>query len=229
MTIKDRIQDLIDDGHGPKLIAGGAALFILIIIAAILLFSGGKNEKPISERIHEVEAKRVVNGHYVKLKDDLKLMYLGVRSPWEDEPMYLESKERNEELVVGKELRLRYDGDDTDEDGRLVAYAFLEDETFVNEVMIREGLAYARLYPQVQRFRQQLLVAQKKARKDRIGIWSYPAPEPAESYPADPKYAEFHRPDCEVVPRIKPERLVTYESRDKAFDEGMHPCNKCNP
>lgn len=222
------IQKLTDPEHRVKLIVGLTVLVLCSIALATFIF-WSDDEPTVEDRVHEVEAKRVVSGHYVKLKDDMKLLYLGVRSPSEDEPFYEEARSRNEALVVGKELRLRYDGQETDDDGRLVAYAFLDDETFVNEVLIREGLAYARLYPQVQRFRQRLLNAQTQARDDGAGIWSLPTPGAESSYPADPKYAEFHRPSCEVSERIKPERLITFGSRDDAFDQGMHPCDKCNP
>jgi len=229
LKIKDRIDDLVYAGHGPKLVAGAVALVLFIGLIAYALLSSRGGTQPIDERIHSVEAKRAVSGHYVKLKDDLKLVYLGVRSPWEGEPFYEESKARNEQLVAGKELRLRYDGEETDKEGRLNAYVFLDDDMFVNEVLISEGLAYARLYPQVQRFRDRLLAAQNKARRNHAGIWSTPLPKPAEKYLADPKYAEFHRPDCEIALQIKPERLATYSTRNEAFSNGMQPCNKCNP
>jgi micrococcal nuclease len=173
--------------------------------------------------------KRVVNGHYVKLKDDEKLNYLGVRAPYEHEPRFNESKLRNEELVVGQELRLRYDDELRDSGGRLWAYAFLKDGTFVNEVLIREGLAYVRARPHVVRFRDQLIAAQNEARKARRGLWAEPKPSAEPEYFADPKYAEFHRPSCETAKNIKPERLTKFASRNKALDQGFSPCDKCLP
>ena len=219
--------NLLRDQMTPKLALKLGALVLLIGVAVYLLFLRGGSTTP--ERIVKVTAKRVVNGHYVKLKDDEKLNYLGIRAPYEHEPLFNQSTQRNEELVVGKELRLRYDDKLHDRKGRLWAYAFLEDGTFVNQVLVVEGLAYVRARPNVVRFRDSLIAAQKAARKARRGLWAEPTPAPEPEYFADPKYAEFHRPSCETAMNIKPERLTKFTSRDQALDLGFSPCDKCLP
>lgn len=116
--------------------------------------------------------KRVYSGDTVKLKGDQKLVYLGIRSPKDNEPLYDRSKQRNSELVTGEKLKLIYEGNKRDEKYRLLAYAFLQDGTFVNRELVREGLAKVELTPHVKRFREVLLTAEEEARQQGRGIWA---------------------------------------------------------
>ena len=207
------------------------------LVLAVILAAGAaaavfwSREAPSRQFVREATAKRVVNGHYVKLKDDEKLIYLGMRAPYENEPMFRESRDRNEQLVVDQTLRLRYDREAPmrDRKDRLWAYAFLNDGTFVNATLLREGLAYARLHPHVRRFRRELLEAQTEARAARRGLWAHVTPTDETAYPADTKHAAFHRPGCEDATDIDAERRVEFSNKDEAFTNGFCPCNKCRP
>jgi hypothetical protein len=39
----------------------------------------------------------------------------------------------------------------------------------------------------------------------------------------------FHKPGCQSAQRIKPENLVSYNTRDEAIAAGKRPCSRCNP
>lgn len=39
----------------------------------------------------------------------------------------------------------------------------------------------------------------------------------------------FHKADCQFAKKIKPENLVTYDTRDDALKAGKNPCKTCNP
>jgi len=175
-----------------------------------------------------VKVKSVLSGDKVKVKHYGRLIYAGVRAPCEGEPLYEEAKRRNAELVFGKELRLRYGEQVRDRDGRLQAYAFLDD-ALLNDIMVREGLAYVRLTTTTQRFADRLLDAQRQAREERRGLWQHVSESSDDEYAADPKYGNFHRVSCAEVPKIKPQRLVTFKSKDAAFDAGYAPCTHCLP
>lgn len=66
---------------------------------------------------------------------------------WEaiDDPAAQESQRRLQELLSGKALTLEFEGQQVDRYGRLLAYVWLEDgenePLFINEWMLREGLA----------------------------------------------------------------------------------------
>lgn len=188
----------------------------------------GEDPKPGSETPTRVEIERVLSGHSVKVESGERLIYAGIRAPYEHEPLFEKAKQRNAELVQGKTVRLRFDRQRRDRKERLWAYVFVDSE-FVNERLVREGLAYCRLTPDTRRFAQRLLAAQADAREYERGIWER-QPKSAEStYPADPKHAWFHRPSCEKAANIKPERLLSFSARDEALDQGFAPCDRCMP
>ena len=180
-----------------------------------------------------VDVKRVISGSKIKLDgrgdaEDEYIIYAGVRAPFPKEPYFEDSLTRNTELVIGKEVRLRFGKQRKDRNDRMLAYVFCGDE-FVNETMVREGLAYVRNTTANHRFAERLLKAQKEARSRRRGLWKDRVWTRESSYPADPKYGNFHRRSCGEVGRINPKRLRTFKSAGRAFDEGFAPCAKCNP
>ncbi|HPF38979.1 MAG TPA: thermonuclease family protein [Phycisphaerae bacterium] len=179
-------------------------------------------------RPRNVEVKRAMNGHTVKFEPDGKLTYAGIRAPYEHELFYEEAKRRNDELVRGRELRLRFDGDPPARDDRIIAWAFIDD-VLVNEQLVREGLAYVRLTPAQQRYGMRLLDAQAEARSELRGVWGSRPASDATTYPADPKYGNFHRPDCDEVAKIDATRRVDLESANEALKRGLAPCSRCQP
>ncbi|RME40554.1 MAG: hypothetical protein D6788_03080 [Planctomycetota bacterium] len=215
-----------------KTVAGAAGG--VLALAAVLLVGGWLlgGEEDDGRMFHPVvvEVKRVRSGSKVKLKSGETVLYAGIRAPYGDEPMFEEARRRNAELVEGKKVRLRFEGDEktVDAEGRWVAYVFADGE-FVNAELVREGLAYLRLTPQVQRFRKELLAALAEARKNRVGIWKEHRRARGEVFLADPKHGNFHRPDCEVLSRIDPQRLIRIKRREAALANGFAPCGKCKP
>ena len=55
------------------------------------------------------------------------------------------------------------------------------------------------------------------------------SPATESRYVASVKARVFHKPDCRFAGRIKPENLVTYESREDAIKDGKKPCRICKP
>lgn len=178
------------------------------------------------------DVKRAVSGHKIKLDadkaEDEYLVYAGIRSPYPGEPMYEEARQRNAILVEGKRVRLRFDVEDRDGDGRRLGYAFTDD-AFVNETLVKEGLAYVRLTDTTMRYQKRLLSAQAVARKKGLGIWKHRVDSNEPSYVADPKYGAFHRPSCEIAAKMPTDRAERFATRDKAIEVGYAPCSKCNP
>jgi micrococcal nuclease len=154
--------------------AGKPLVWILYVVIAVALVSlatvrlAQKDAQPSDT----LRVKRIVSGNTLKLKGGQKLVYLGIRAPREHEPLYDRAKQRNEELVAGKKLKLIYESKKRDKKYRLLAYAFLKDGTFVNKELVREGFASVRLTPNVKRFREALLEAEEEARQHGRGIWA---------------------------------------------------------
>lgn len=73
-------------------------------------------------------------------------------------------------MVEGKPVRLEYDWQKKDKYNRLLAYVFLEDGTFLNLEIIKQGYGFAYTkYPfkYLEQFRQ----AEKEAREQGRGLW----------------------------------------------------------
>lgn len=200
---------------------GGALLFLRPQKAAVV------DQDP--EKRMFVEVKRVVSGQKIKLDNDHEeyLIYAGIRAPVGDEAMYDEATRRNAELVDKKKVRLRFDKDRRDGDGRLLAYVFVDD-LFVNEALVREGLAFVRATPTANRFSERLLAAQAEARSARKGVWAKRMVGSA-TYIGDPKYGNYHKSECEEAGKIPKERKLIFKGDKPALDGGFAPCARCKP
>lgn len=204
---------------------------VVLLGSAVLAYRAldAEDGKPVrTERPRKAEVKRVISGHKIKLESDEELIYAGIRCPYPTEPMFEEAKRRNIELVEGETIRIRFDRHERDRKDRLLAYVS-SGGTFVNEALVREGLAYVRLTPDTRRYASELLAAQAEARRLSKGLWQRHVKDLRGGYVADPKYGNFHKLSCEEVGKIKSERRVEFRDRDQALDQGFAPCESCRP
>jgi micrococcal nuclease len=73
-------------------------------------------------------------------------------------------------MAEGKKVRLEYDAESRDEYERLLAYVYLEDGTFLNAEIIKQGYSPAfTKYPF--RFMDDFKTYQKEAERDHRGMW----------------------------------------------------------
>ena len=75
-----------------------------------------------------------------------------------------------QQLVEGKEIRLEFDWENRDTHGRLLAYVYLMDGTFINKEIIKQGYGSTdSKYPfkYMGEFRQY----EREARENRRGLW----------------------------------------------------------
>ena len=128
---------------------------------------------------YEYEVLKVVDGDTVILNDESKsyLRYIGINTPEiltydsPGEPFSSQAKELNENLLSGKKIKLEFDKERYDQYGRMLAYVFA-DGIFVNEQIVRNGLATSlHIKPNV-KYLERILKAEEEAKKYRRGIWS---------------------------------------------------------
>lgn len=125
--------------------------------------------------------KAVIDGDTVILDDDAKtyLRYIGINAPENlnnnspGDPFSLESTYLNRELIDGKDIRIEFDKEKYDPYGRLLGYVFVGD-TFINEEIVRQGLARVFFIGPNRKYESKLRTAQEEAKKAKIGIWSSP-------------------------------------------------------
>lgn len=120
---------------------------------------------------------RVVDGDTIKLSNGERVRLIGVDTPETkrpNKPVEYFGKEASaftKKMVEGKNVRLTYDQQLRDEYGRLLAYVYLMDGTFLNAELIKQGYgnAYTRHpFKYMDEFRQY----EKEARKAKRGLWA---------------------------------------------------------
>ena len=177
----------------------------------------------------------VYDGDTVLLKNRAKVRYLGINTPEIDyeggksEFMAQTAKDFNQELVKGALVRLEYDLERKDGYKRFLAYVFLQNGDMVNALLVRKGLAYIISIRPNLKYRDLLLECQRKAIKERVGIWSSLLRYKVEHCLGNRKSYRFHRPDCPFARRISKKNLITFTSSYDAFWQGYSPCKRCKP
>jgi endonuclease YncB( thermonuclease family) len=118
--------------------------------------------------------RRIVDGDSIEIENIGRINLLGLAAPRSNRAetgnsLAREAQRRLEGLLVNRWVRLEYEND-TARPGR-AAYVFLDDGRFVNEWMIREGLARASPRSGLRRARE-LVAAEAEAQSARRGIWA---------------------------------------------------------
>jgi micrococcal nuclease len=120
---------------------------------------------------------RVVDGDTIRVNAGERIRLIGINTPeyepWKPfiQPYGKEAAEYSRELLTGKKVRLEPDVEPKDKYGRTLAYVYLEDGTFVNELLVREGYARAIYYAPNGRHYTELKAAEKEAKAEHKGVW----------------------------------------------------------
>ena len=125
-----------------------------------------------------VEVRRIVDGDTVVLANGERVRYIGVDTPELHHPrkpvQYYarEAAEFNRRLVERQPVRLEFDVERRDRYGRTLAYLFLQDGTFVNAELVRQGYAQLLTIPPNVKYVDLFTKLQKEAREAGRGLWS---------------------------------------------------------
>ncbi len=125
---------------------------------------------------------RVVDGDTFWIDDGsekgLKIRLIGVDAP---EPRNngkklkgyfgTELSDYMNQLIGGKKVRLEYDAGRFDQYGRTLAYVYLEDGTFVNADLVKNGYATVMTTPPNVKYADIFVDLAAKARKHKKGLW----------------------------------------------------------
>lgn len=125
-----------------------------------------------------IKALRVIDGDTIELINGQKLRYIGIDTPEEvDERKPVQcfaiaAAEKNRELVEGKMIMFYKDVSKTDLYSRLLGFVYLEDGTFVNLEMVKQGYAFAYSYPPDISKSGEFRSAEEQARNAKLGLWN---------------------------------------------------------
>jgi len=154
----------------------------LLFLSLLLFFSCSKHSLNYSH----IRVIKVIDGDTVILENGEHLRYLGIDTPeirkkvagkwiFMPQPFSLQAKEFNKNLVEKKFVRVEFDVEKRDRYNRLLGYVFV-DKTFVNERLVKEGLAIVSFKPPNLKYLKRFLKAQEEARFNKKGLWAYLKP-----------------------------------------------------
>jgi len=142
----------------------------LLALVAMLLASCGPGEPTRTGTGETTQVAFVLDGDTIELADGRRVRYVGVNTPETGQPYAAEAKMLNELLVMGREVWLETDVQESDQYGRLLAYVWVGD-VFVNLELVRQGYANAYALPPNVRYAEAFVQAEQEAREEERGLW----------------------------------------------------------
>ena len=152
------------------------------ILIFLFLLGFQKKEAPIRldlSRIktHPAKVTRVFDGDTVEIDNGESVRYIGIDTPETHHPyrpvefLGREATKVNKALVEGKKVYLEFDIQKRDRYGRLLAYVFLEDGTFINAELVRLGYAQTLTIPPDVKYTELFRKLTREARENKRGLW----------------------------------------------------------
>lgn len=134
--------------------------------------------------------KRVIDGDTLQLESGERVRLIGIDTPemHESDRLYRESQRTGQDaldikklgiraweftknLVEGKNVSLEFDVEKYDKYGRVLAYVYLKDGTFLNAQIIQKGYANLLTIPPNVKYAQLFLKLYQEARINKRGLW----------------------------------------------------------
>ncbi len=177
----------------------------------------------------------VIDGDTVVLENGVHVRYASINTPeipHEDEPgepFGQAAKRFNLKLVKGKTVLLEIAEEPRDRFGRLLAYVFLPDGTFVQEELVAQGLAFVCYLPPNLKYYDRLLKTERQALRKGRGLWGADLFRGEPYYLGNRRSRRFHRPGCPYGRKTSARNRVIFKDMKEAFFEGYCPCKKCRP
>ena len=138
----------------------------------------------------DIKVVRAVDGDTLKLENGERVRLIGIDTPemHESDKLYRDSQRTKQDirsiqelgrrayeftrnLVEGKRVSLEFDAEKQDKYGRLLAYVYLKDGTFVNAEIVKQGYASLMTYPPNVKYADLFLKLYQEARENRRGLW----------------------------------------------------------
>lgn len=131
-------------------------------------------------KLYDATVVRVVDGDTVVLNynnKEVKARLLGIDTPetvHPTKPLQFYGKEASNfvksTLHYNKNIKIEFDEDKEDYFGRLLVYIWLDKDTMLNYLLVRNGFATAYTkYPF--KYKESFVIAENRANKEKIGIW----------------------------------------------------------
>lgn len=190
----------------------------------------------ISNIVHgkEYVVRKVIDGNTIQLDTGEIVKYIGIETPelnlkeGGSEFFAKQASRYNQKLVFMKKVRLEFDKEREDSDGRMLAYVFVK-KLFVNAELIKLGYARTHINPPNDKYKDIFLDYEKKAKQSEKGLWQETKKDTETSYIGNKRSYTFHRPSCENVDKIPEKSKIIFRSRADAIKIGFIPDKMCKP
>ena len=163
----------------------GAALLSGVAFILWAVTSPANTIEPLISKDERVVVTRVLDGDTVVVTGGTKVRYIGIDTPEfrgnaeNSECFAFEAKTRNEQLVLGKSVRMEKDVSEMDRYGRLLRYVYIDESsssinknTSINEILVNEGFALAITFPPDVAQQTKLKELERNAKDSGRGLWS---------------------------------------------------------
>ncbi|MHB8171658.1 MAG: thermonuclease family protein [Thermincolia bacterium] len=150
-------------------------IHISIFLILLLIVTGCGPEDSSSQQL--VRVSRVVDGDTFVISGGQRVRLIGIDTPESVKPRSKpeaygkEASAYTRNLLEGQQVLLVHDVEKKDKYGRLLAYVYLEDGRFVNEILVREGYAQVMTVPPNVVHAEDFLRWQREARNGGKGLW----------------------------------------------------------
>lgn len=205
------------------------SLLLLLFLTAFSM-TGAVSDREALPR--EAKVIFVADGDTIQLQTGHFVRLLGIDTPEKGQEYYARAKDYVRKRVLGKKVLLEYGPESKDDYGRLLAYVHYEyrqEQHFLNEEILREGLGHVYIVNKQEKYGETLLLAQREALLLRRGFWKLRLVETEHYYISSDKSHVFHRPRCRWARFIRNENIRFFFSKEEAYLEGLSPCRSCQP
>jgi micrococcal nuclease len=158
-------------------------LFLAVIVLAGCGTPKASNPLPASlegKSLRWVTVKRVVDGDTFETTENEKVRLIGVDTPetvkpnTPVQPYGKEASNFTKSKLTGQKVALELDVQPKDKYGRTLAYVYLQDGTFFNAELVKEGYARVLTVPPNVKYTDEFVKLQNQAREQKKGLWGLP-------------------------------------------------------
>jgi len=111
---------------------------------------------------------KIIDGDTFLIEGGYSVRILGIDADERGNLCYEAAKNRLEELILNKEVKLEKGRENLDQYCRYLRYVFLDDKNISLE-LAKEGLVVARFSPENIKYKEEISLAEKEARDNKVG------------------------------------------------------------
>lgn len=156
-------------------------LIVLISISSISCEDEFENKKADNVTINLFTVVKVTDGDTFTIDSSgrkIKIRPIGIdapetrKTPKEDKQCYgKEAADYLKKMILGRKVRIELDKDRLDQYKRTLAYVYLEDSTFVNAELVRNGYADTMNFAPNLKYKDTFLKLRNEAKENKRGMW----------------------------------------------------------